>query len=86
MNILLFILLDDEITKKIPKQAVSKKTNESLVNSGAASTFQNECIDLKKKQEIFQANSSSYNGAIRDKYSWSQTIKDLDVQVKVGFF
>ena len=39
--------------------------------------------DLKKKQEIFQNNSSSYNGAIRDNYSWSQTIKDIDVRVKV---
>lgn len=77
---------NDEITKKIPKQAVSnKKSNQSLNSVGAKPlTSENECIDLKKKQEIFQANSSSYNGAIRDQYSWSQTIKDLDVQVKIN--
>jgi hypothetical protein len=39
--------------------------------------------DLKKKQEYFQKCPESYNGAIRDKYSWSQSIKDLDVKIKV---
>jgi hypothetical protein len=38
-----------------------------------------------RQQAIFQANSESYNGAIRDKYSWSQSIQDLDVHVKVCF-
>lgn len=40
---------------------------------------------LFRQQAIFQANSESYNGAIRDKYSWSQSIQDLDVHVKVCF-
>ena len=39
--------------------------------------------DAKEKQEEFQKNPASYNGAIRKDYAWTQTIKDLDVQVKV---
>ena len=31
----------------------------------------------------FQSNADSYNGAVRDRYSWGQTIKDLDLRVKV---
>ena len=37
-------------------------------------------------QKIYQANPESYNGAIRDNYSWSQSITDVDVRVKVGNF
>ena len=40
--------------------------------------------ELTRQQAIFQANSESYNGAIRDKYSWSQSIQDLDVHVKIN--
>lgn len=41
---------------------------------------------LKKQQEIFQKNPASYNGAIRDVYLWTQTIKDIDIQVNVKYF
>ncbi|XP_039754284.1 nudC domain-containing protein 3 [Pararge aegeria] len=30
-----------------------------------------------------QKNSESYNGAVREKYSWAQTIMDLDVTMKL---
>ena len=35
---------------------------------------------------MFQANPESYNGAVRDNYSWSQSITDTDVRVKVKWF
>ena len=35
-------------------------------------------------QKIYQANSESYNGAIRDNYSWSQNISDVDIRIKVN--
>lgn len=38
---------------------------------------------LKREQELFQGNATSYNGAIRANYSWTQTIKDIDVHVKI---
>ena len=36
------------------------------------------------EQKNFQARPESYNGAERDLYSWTQTITDLDVRVKVS--
>ncbi len=37
----------------------------------------------KELQNAFQSDPRSYNGAMRDKYAWTQSIKDIDVQVKV---
>ncbi|KAJ8261121.1 hypothetical protein COCON_G00168440 [Conger conger] len=34
-------------------------------------------------QEQFQANPDSYNGAVRDNYSWSQDYNDVEVRVHV---
>lgn len=34
-------------------------------------------------QESFQANSDSYNGAVREQYSWSQDYSDVEVRVTV---
>ncbi|XP_052266202.1 nudC domain-containing protein 3-like isoform X2 [Dreissena polymorpha] len=45
-----------------------------------------EDSELAKQQAAFQANPESYNGAIRDNYSWSQSITDLDLRVKVPSF
>ncbi|CAH1795000.1 unnamed protein product, partial [Owenia fusiformis] len=39
--------------------------------------------ELTRKQTVYQENPESYNGAIRDKYSWAQSITDVDVYVKV---
>lgn len=38
------------------------------------------------EQENFQKDPSSYNGASRQNYSWTQSIKDIDVRVKVKCF
>ncbi|KAL8173836.1 UNVERIFIED_CONTAM: hypothetical protein K2H54_027363 [Gekko kuhli] len=35
------------------------------------------------KQEQFQANPDSYNGAVRENYSWSQDYSDLEIKVPV---
>jgi len=43
------------------------------------------CIFVVRQQKKFQLNPESYNGAIRDNYSWSQSITDLDVHVMVSF-
>ncbi|KAK7794130.1 hypothetical protein R5R35_012616 [Gryllus longicercus] len=37
----------------------------------------------KDAQKQYQSSDTSYNGAIRDGYQWSQSISDLDVQVTV---
>ena len=77
-NFKLLIYLDEEIAKK-----TTCKPEPVAVKSESTSCKVPIENDLKKKQEIFQANSSSYNGAIRDNYSWSQSIKDIDIRVKV---
>lgn len=35
------------------------------------------------EQKTFQSRPETYNGAERDLYSWTQTITDIDVRVKV---
>ena len=41
------------------------------------------CAHVFRQQKKFQLNPESYNGAVRDSYSWSQSITDVDVHVKV---
>lgn len=36
-----------------------------------------------REQKHFQSRPETYNGAERDLYSWTQTINDIDVRVKV---
>ena len=35
-------------------------------------------------QKVYQANAESFNGAIRDNYSWSQSITDTDLRINVS--
>jgi hypothetical protein len=78
-----------EDIKKVEEKKVSvKKSIEEPIPPPPTPTIHPPPInegnnDLKKKQEYFQKCPESYNGAIRDKYSWSQSIKDLDVKIKV---
>lgn len=39
---------------------------------------------LCREQEVYQAKADSYNGAVRETYSWSQTITDVDLRVFVS--
>lgn len=39
--------------------------------------------ELTVQQKKFQMNPESYNGAIRDNYSWSQSISDVDIHIRV---
>jgi hypothetical protein len=41
-------------------------------------------VCMYREQRQFQARPDTYNGADRDHYSWTQTIADLDVRVKVN--
>lgn len=51
--------------------------------SKSAKIEQDDNPELARQQAIFQASSESYNGAIRDNYSWSQSITDLDICLKI---
>lgn len=39
--------------------------------------------DKSDELSVYQADSDCYNGANRDDYTWSQTIKDVDIKIKV---
>jgi hypothetical protein len=66
--------------KQSPKVSTTKKQPEKpFINDSS-----DKDVKLKQEQEFYQSNPQSYNGAIRDNYSWTQTIKDIDVQVKIN--
>nr|XP_060643633.1 nudC domain-containing protein 3 [Anolis sagrei ordinatus] len=39
--------------------------------------------EVPRKQEQFQADPDSYNGAVRENYTWSQDYSDLEIKVMV---
>uniref|UniRef100_A0A8D1UJJ7 NudC domain-containing protein 3 n=1 Tax=Sus scrofa TaxID=9823 RepID=A0A8D1UJJ7_PIG len=41
------------------------------------------CEDWLRRQEQFQRNPDSYNGAVRENYTWSQDYTDLELKVPV---
>ncbi|KAK3600872.1 hypothetical protein CHS0354_019219 [Potamilus streckersoni] len=65
----------DKIQANVHTDKSELKTDENSMTEDEAK--------LKKQQEYFQSKPDSYNGAVRDNYSWSQTITDVDVRVKV---
>ncbi|XP_049750458.1 nudC domain-containing protein 3 isoform X4 [Elephas maximus indicus] len=50
---------------------------------GGVAEVPREPLDLPKRQEQFQKNPDSYNGAVRENYIWSQDYMDLEVKVPV---
>ncbi|XP_062615931.1 nudC domain-containing protein 3-like [Saccostrea cucullata] len=80
-----------ETTGKDSKQqtqanAPTMQTNEKESRSETTSSQrQEEDVDpaLAAKQQVFQSNPESYNGAVRDNYSWSQSITDIDLRVNI---
>lgn len=73
-----------EKPKEVKKSSESDLKKVEKINKD----FSDKSIDsqkekLKKQQEVFQSNASSYNGAIRESYSWGQNINDIDIQVKL---
>ncbi|XP_064328818.1 nudC domain-containing protein 3 [Phalacrocorax carbo] len=50
---------------------------------GAAAPAEPHPAELPTRQEQFQTNPDSYNGAVRDNYAWSQDYSDLEIKVPV---
>ncbi|XP_034617568.1 nudC domain-containing protein 3 [Trachemys scripta elegans] len=50
---------------------------------GAAAPVESQPSALPKRQEQFQTNPDSYNGAVRENYAWSQDYSDLEIKVPV---
>ncbi|XP_045213540.1 nudC domain-containing protein 3-like isoform X2 [Mercenaria mercenaria] len=64
---------------------VHNKSDAIKVESKDTKTKSEEDDDpeLTRQQQKFQENPESYNGAVRENYSWAQSITDLDLRVKV---
>uniref|UniRef100_A0A9J8AA19 NudC domain-containing protein 3 n=1 Tax=Cyprinus carpio carpio TaxID=630221 RepID=A0A9J8AA19_CYPCA len=51
--------------------------------AGAAAPSNSDSDTAKVGQERFQSNADSYNGAVRENYTWSQDYTDVEVRVHV---
>ncbi|XP_048146129.1 nudC domain-containing protein 3 isoform X1 [Corvus hawaiiensis] len=59
-------------------QGAAAPSPVSMEPSGAAAP-----AELPTRQEQFQTNPDSYNGAVRENYTWSQDYSDLEIKVPV---
>lgn len=79
--------LEEPAKKESDDEPARERDEESKPCDGAESEEEQpedeETKHLKKQQTVFQGLSQSYNGAVRDNFSWSQSITDVDVMVKV---
>ncbi|XP_053125911.1 nudC domain-containing protein 3 [Hemicordylus capensis] len=67
------------------EKAEAEATNAAVEPAGAtaAVAIQTQPAEPSEKQEQFQANPDSYNGAVRENYTWSQDYSDLEIKVPV---
>ncbi|XP_051542206.1 nudC domain-containing protein 3-like isoform X2 [Myxocyprinus asiaticus] len=71
-----------EAGRETPHSSTAEATGETQT---AATTVSSNTDSSKAKagQDSFQSNPDSYNGAIRDNYTWSQDYTDVEVRVHV---
>lgn len=89
------LLADSSVNIDSTAASCSEPQSSDLSTAGASltpSSASNDQPDAKAdddnpeltlQQKKFQLNPESYNGAVRDNYSWSQSITDVDIHVKV---
>ncbi|PKU33009.1 nudc domain-containing protein 3 [Limosa lapponica baueri] len=68
------------------ESTIAQDTAPSLVSvepPGAAASAEPRPAELPTRQEQFQTNPDSYNGAVRENYAWSQDFSDLEIKVPV---
>ncbi|XP_004630429.1 nudC domain-containing protein 3 [Octodon degus] len=69
-----------QVAKPEGAQGLEKEVSRAI--AGAAETPA-EPPERPRAQEQFQRNPDSYNGAVRENYTWSQDYTDLEVRVPV---
>ncbi|XP_067288963.1 nudC domain-containing protein 3 [Pseudorasbora parva] len=62
--------------------ALSADTHGEMA-AGATAASHTDSDTTTAGQESFQSNADSYNGAVRDRYTWSQDYTDVEVRVHV---
>ncbi|XP_027993548.2 nudC domain-containing protein 3 isoform X2 [Eptesicus fuscus] len=61
----------------------SREAAEPPASDAGAAPTPREPPPLPRRQEQFQRNPDSYNGAVRENYTWSQDYTDLELKVPV---
>ncbi|TFJ98904.1 RNA-binding protein Nova-2 [Platysternon megacephalum] len=80
---------DDGAAARPQEPTAAEETAEAADSSaaaeppGAAAPVESQPSALPKRQEQFQTNPDSYNGAVRENYAWSQDYSDLEIKVPV---
>nr|CAH8870956.1 unnamed protein product [Trichobilharzia regenti] len=76
-----------EVAKKELTQADSVVVPPSDDNKTESSTkvpiSSPETVDEDDGPEVYMADADRYNGAVRGNYIWSQTVKDIDIKIKI---
>ncbi|XP_010226771.1 PREDICTED: nudC domain-containing protein 3, partial [Tinamus guttatus] len=67
---------DDEKQRQELEEKLQKKEEEEAAAPPCPA-------ELPTRQEQFQTNPDSYNGAVRENYAWSQDYSDLEIKVPV---
>uniref|UniRef100_A0A8C0ZDH8 NudC domain containing 3 n=1 Tax=Cyanistes caeruleus TaxID=156563 RepID=A0A8C0ZDH8_CYACU len=85
--------IEVETTEHVPAADAGEDagTQESAAAQGAAAPSPVSVeppgaaalAELPTRQEQFQTNPDSYNGAVRENYTWSQDYSDLEIKVPV---
>lgn len=65
----------------VADQGTSCLSSEASGSAGGSNN--EEPTSIPRKQEQFQRNPESYNGAVRENYIWSQDYNDLEIKVPV---
>ncbi|TNN13285.1 NudC domain-containing protein isoform 1 [Schistosoma japonicum] len=74
------------ITKEEPKNTnipVSPPSSDKDVCDCPSNSTSSGSKNEENESRVYQADPDCYNGATRDNYTWSQTIKDIDIKIKV---
>ncbi|RXN25332.1 nudC domain-containing 3 [Labeo rohita] len=67
----------------VPAPSAQSTETGDVQAEGAAAPSPSDSNATKVGQESFQTNADSYNGAVREKYTWSQDYTDVEVRVHV---
>ncbi|XP_026490835.2 nudC domain-containing protein 3 [Vanessa tameamea] len=74
---------DEQEMENVPEISKENAESNSAVKSDIKDNRSSFPEDYEPPLIVTQKNSESYNGAIRENYTWSQTIMDIDVTIKL---
>ncbi|KAM3924330.1 nudC domain-containing protein 3 [Leptodactylus fuscus] len=70
--------------EEVPVKPEEPKVPDSEEKPEASGSNPEDSSAVPQEQEHFQMDSDSYNGAVRENYTWSQDYSDLEIKVPVA--